>query len=127
LRVQNYSTGRESGHRRARSGFQNHEVRSRARRIAATLERRPQADLWRPAGLGHNGGPPLDDEPPGKLLFVRHCWTKAREAAWRPPCRDIALFRLRRAEAAGLSYEAYMLTLLDTGRYPQRQPDKTND
>jgi len=78
-------------------------------------------------GLGQNGGPPLDDEPPGKLLFVRHCWTKAREAAWRPPSRDIALFRLRRAEAAGLSYEEYMLTLLDSGRYPQPQPDESSD
>ena len=71
-------------------------------------------------GIGHNGGPPLDDdEPPGKLLFVRHCWKQAHAEVWRNPPRDIMLFRLRRAEAAGLTYRAYMLRLLDTGRYPQ--------
>src|SRR5262249_6940980 len=95
------------------------EVRRRARRITAALEKRPVADLWRPAGLGHNGGPPLDDEPPGKLLFVRYSWKKAREAAFKAPSHDIALFRLKRADAAGLTYEEYMLKLLDTGRYPQ--------
>jgi len=119
LRVTSYSSGRESGRRRERSRVASDEVRSRTRRIAATLEPQPKADLWRPAGLGHNGGPPLDDEPPGKLLFVRHCWKKAHAAAWRVPSRDVALFRLKRAEAAGLSYHEYMLRLLDTGRYPQ--------
>ena len=75
---------------------------------------------WPVFGIGHNGGPPLeDDEPPGKLLFVRHCWKHAHAEAWRNPSRDIMLFRLRRAEAAGLTYHAYMLRLLDTGRYPQ--------
>jgi hypothetical protein len=102
------------------------EVRRRARRIVAALDKRPLADLWRPAGLGHNGGPPLDDEPPGKLLFVRHCWKKAHAAAWKAPSHDIALFRLRRAEAAGLTYEQYMLKLLDTGRYPQAQDAKSD-
>ncbi|MCL4766829.1 MAG: hypothetical protein KJZ80_11385 [Hyphomicrobiaceae bacterium] len=75
---------------------------------------------WPVFGIGHNGGPPLDDdEPPGKLLFVRHCWKKAHEEAWRTPSRDIVLFRMRRAEAAGLTYREYILELLDTGRYPQ--------
>jgi hypothetical protein len=75
---------------------------------------------WPVYGIGHNGGPPLDeDEPPGKLLFVRHCWKKAHEEVWRNPPRDILLFRLRRAEAAGLTYREYMLELLDSGRYPQ--------
>jgi hypothetical protein len=74
---------------------------------------------WPLFGIGHNGGPPLDDEPPGKLLFVRHCWKKAHQEVWRSPSRDITLFRVRRAEAAGLSYHEYMLRLLDTGRYPQ--------
>ncbi len=77
--------------------------------------------VGRGAGIGHNGGPPLeeDDEPPGKLLFVKWVWTKARKAAFAAPTSDIMLFRLRRAEAAGLSYDDYMLRLLDTGRYPQ--------
>lgn len=76
---------------------------------------------WPAVGIGHNGGPPLDDddEPPGKLLFVRHCWKAAHAEVWKSPPRDILLFRLRRAEAAGLSYHEYMLRLLDTGRHPR--------
>lgn len=76
---------------------------------------------WPTFGIGHNGGPPLDDEeePPGKRLFVRHCWKSAHAEVWRTPPRDVLLFRLRRAEAAGLTYEKYMSRLLDTGRYPQ--------
>lgn len=71
--------------------------------------------------LGHNGGPPLDDdnEPPGKLLFLGWAWRKARAQAFAAPTTEIALFRLRRAEAAGLTYDEYMLRLLDTGRHPQ--------
>jgi hypothetical protein len=33
---------------------------------------------------------------------------------------DILRFRVARAEAAGVSYETYMLTLLDTGRHLQK-------
>jgi hypothetical protein len=71
--------------------------------------------------IGHNGGPPLDenDEPPGKLLFVNWAWRKARKAAFTAPTHEIALFRLARAEAAGMTYEAYVAQLLDTGRYDQ--------
>ena len=75
---------------------------------------------WPTFGIGHNGGPPLDDdEPPGKLLYVRHAWKQAHAEVWKTPPRDKLLFRLRRAAAAGLSYEEYMSRLLDTGRYPQ--------
>jgi hypothetical protein len=76
--------------------------------------------VW-PPGIGHNGGPPLEEEPPGKALLVRYCWEQAHKAAWRAPSRDIVLFRLRRAEAAGVSYREYMLELLDTGRHLQRE------
>lgn len=79
------------------------------------------APSWPRAGIGHNGGPPLDDEPPGKLLFVRYRWKKAHATAWKSASRGITLFRLRRAEAAGVSYEEYMSTLLDTGRHLQRE------
>jgi hypothetical protein len=77
--------------------------------------------VWPRPGIGHNSGPPLEDEPPGKTLFVRYCWEQAHKAAWRAPSRDIVLFRLRRAEAAGVSYHEYMLELLDTGRHLQRE------
>ena len=71
--------------------------------------------------IGHNGGPPLneDEEPPGKLLFVKWAWTQARRKAFAAPTTEIMLFRQQRAEAAGLSYNEYVLRLLDTGRYPQ--------
>ena len=70
--------------------------------------------------IGHNGGPPIDDEePPGKLLFVHWAWRQARAKAFTAPTHEIALFRLARAEAAGMTYEAYVAQLLDTGRYDQ--------
>ncbi len=76
--------------------------------------------------IGHNGGPPLDqdDEPPGKLLFVKWAWTQARKKAFAAPTTEIMLFRLARAEAAGLNYDQYMLELLDTGRHPQAEEPK---
>lgn len=83
---------------------------------------------WPVFGIGHNGGPPLeDDEPPGKLLLVRHCWKQAHAQAWRTPSRDVVLFRLRRAGAAGLTYRQYMLRLLETGRYPQAGDPPTSE
>jgi hypothetical protein len=85
---------------------------------------------WPLHGIGHNGGPPLDDEPPGKRLYVRHAWKKAHAKVWQNPPRDIMLFRLKRAKAAGLTYHEYMLKLLDDGRYPQAGdgvPDKSKE
>ena len=64
-----------------------------------------------PFGIGHNGGPPLD---PG--AGWRHfCWRKAHARAWKTPPREIALARLARAEALGISYREYTAALLDTG------------
>lgn len=77
--------------------------------------------------LGHNGGPELapgleDDDPTGRLLFVKWAWTRAHDEAWKTPPMDILRFRVSRAEAAGLTYRDYMLQLLDTGSYPQAKP-----
>jgi hypothetical protein len=73
--------------------------------------------------LGHNGGPELeDDDPTGRLLFVKWAWTRAHDKAWKTPPLDILRFRVARAEAAGLTYREYMLRLLDTGTYPQAKP-----
>ena len=70
--------------------------------------------------VGHNGGPELDDDDPtGRQLFVKWAWTQAYNEVWKTPPMDILRFRVARAEAAGLTYRAYMLQLLDTGRYPQ--------
>ena len=68
-----------------------------------------------------NGGPPLEDYEgpawgkgdPHKFLH----WKRAHQAAWKPKSRDIALFRLEKAEALGLSYEEYTLEILERGRH----------
>jgi hypothetical protein len=72
-----------------------------------------------PLGIGHNGGPPLEDHVPewgldGPGQYFR--WKGAREQAWRPKSRDHALFRLARAEQVGLTYEEYTLEILERGR-----------
>jgi hypothetical protein len=63
---------------------------------------------FRPS-IGHNGGPPLD------LSWTAWNWRRAHAEAWKPPGREIALLRLRRAEQLGLSYRAYTSVLLDRG------------
>lgn len=63
------------------------------------------------AGIGHNGGPPLDPEA-GWRSF---CWRRAHAKAWKTPPREIALARLARAEALGITYREYASTLLDRG------------
>jgi hypothetical protein len=55
------------------------------------------------AGIGHNGGPPLD---PG-ADWRRFCWKKAHARAWKTPPREIALARLARARALGMTYREY--------------------
>jgi len=66
----------------------------------------------RPPGIGHNGGPPLD---PGES-FRHYVWKKKAKQAWQVP-REIALRRLARAEALGMSYRAYTLEILERGRH----------
>lgn len=61
------------------------------------------------AGIGHNGGPPLD------VSYKAWVWRKAHAKAWQSPGREIVMLRLRRAERLGLSYEAYTSVILDRG------------
>jgi len=67
-------------------------------------------------GIGHNGGPPLEDADPSASwrLFV---WRKAHKQAWKTPPREIALRRLARAKTLGLSYREYTLEILERGRH----------
>jgi len=68
--------------------------------------------------LGHNQGPPLDpDEDPGVLSWRHWCWKRAHKRAWKTPPREIALRRLARAEALGITYHAYTLEILERGVY----------
>jgi hypothetical protein len=64
-----------------------------------------------PFGIGHNGGPALD----AGVGWRRYCWKKAHARAWKTPPREIALARLARAEALGMSCREYTAVLLDTG------------
>jgi hypothetical protein len=73
-----------------------------------------------PRILGDNGGPALDDEGPewgDGDPYVYFNWKAAHQKAWKPASRDMALFRLEKAEALGLTYEEYTLELLERGRY----------
>jgi hypothetical protein len=66
-------------------------------------------------GIGHNGGPPLDDDGPAHPGWHYHCWRKAHRAAWKTPPREIALARLKRAEELGMTYREYTAVILDRG------------
>ena len=64
--------------------------------------------------IGHNGGPPLDEDP--NAAWRLWCWRKASKKAWSVP-REVALRRLANAEACGLTYREYTLEILERGRY----------
>ena len=68
---------------------------------------------------GHNGGPPLDLNPPSdpNASWRLFCWRKAHKAAWKTPPREIVLLRLARAAMLGMSYREYTLEILERGRY----------
>ena len=96
-------------------------ARPRAPFVAGLRRPPPEIIKWglppTAATIGHNGGPPL--ELPGNDVFVHYRWRKAHREAWKNPPHSIMMFRLRRAEAAGVSYEEYTAELLDTGRHLQ--------
>jgi len=63
------------------------------------------------ARIGHNGGPSLD------LSWEAWLWRRAHAQAWKPPRRDIALHRLKRAERLGLDYRSYAGVLMNRGTH----------
>src|SRR5437868_13941903 len=70
-----------------------------------------------------NNGPPLDDDEGPERgdgdIYIYYSWKNAHRKAWKPASRDMALFRLEKAEALGLTYEEYTLEILERGRYLQ--------
>jgi hypothetical protein len=81
--------------------------------------------VTQPPGPGHNRGPALVDYEGPEWgtgdAYIYFCWKRAHRAAWKEVPRDTALFRLRHAEALGLTYEEYTLEILERGRYLQPQ------
>ncbi len=79
--------------------------------------------------MGHNGGPPLDADPPhvpewedgDPCLYFQ--WKAARRQAWKGKPAEILMLRSARAEAAGVSDEVYTLELLERGRHLQPGDD----
>ena len=69
------------------------------------------------SGLGHNGGPPLEDEDPGAVSWRSYVWRRAHKRAWKTPPPEVALRRLARAEELGMSYHEYTLEILERGRF----------
>ena len=74
------------------------------------------------AAPGHNGGTPLEEHTPewgsggiGNYFY----WKAAQRAAWKNPSPGIVMFRIRKAERLGLSYQEYTLEILERGRHLQ--------
>ena len=69
--------------------------------------------------IGHNNGPPFD-APTEESDYVRaQTWRRAYKQAHQPPSAEVALLRLRAAEALGLEYRDYSAILKDRGRSPR--------
>ena len=90
-----------------------------SRRRSALLRHRDAATVppSRPALFGHNGGPTFDDDLDPGAGYREWCWRQASKRAWKTPPREIALRRLARAEALGMSYRAYALEIMERGRH----------
>ena len=71
--------------------------------------------------VGHNGGPPLDEHRPewGDGIGTWFYWKAAHNRVWKNVSRDVAMFRLNKAERLGLTYEDYTIEILERGRYLQ--------
>lgn len=97
-----------SGRGQARGGLAVLRARDRLQGVA--VQGMPGA-----IGIGHNGGPALDSPDPDESWRL-WCWRRAHRRAWSAP-REIALRRLARAEALGMSYRDYTLEILERGRH----------
>ncbi|MDB5506284.1 MAG: hypothetical protein JWR75_922 [Devosia sp.] len=68
--------------------------------------------------FGDNGGPPLEpahewgNGPVGTYFD----WKAAHKRAWDVPA-EIAIMRVRRAQALGPTYEEYTLEIMERGRH----------
>jgi hypothetical protein len=78
----------------------------------------------------HNGGPPIEDPPDhipewGEGEAAEYFqWKAALRRARKNVPYDIMMFRLSRAEAAGVDYETYVTELLERGNRLQAGDDR---
>jgi hypothetical protein len=81
----------------------------------------PRLDFGTVAGIGHNGGPPLDHVPEWGTggVGTYFAWRAASEAAFKALPIETAIRRARKAEALGLTFREYQLEILERGRYLQ--------
>ena len=73
-------------------------------------------------GMGHNGGPPLDEHIPEwgvGGIGTYFSWRTASEAAFKSIPAETAIRRARKAEAIGLTFREYQLEILERGRFLQ--------
>jgi hypothetical protein len=75
-------------------------------------------------GLGHNGGPPLDEHIPEwgvGGIGNYFTWRAASEAAFKKVPAETAIRRAKKAESLGLTYREYQLEILERGRFLQAE------
>lgn len=74
-------------------------------------------------GIGHNGGPPLEDPhvPEWGTDGIGNYfeWKASLAAAFNDVPYDTAIRRARKAEQLGLTYNEYTLEILERGRHLQ--------
>lgn len=93
----------------------------RRRRAAAWPAEITAADI---PGMGHNGGPPLDEHVPEwgpNGIGNYFVWRAASEQAFKSVPKEVAVRRARKAEALGLTYREYQLEILERGRHLQAE------
>lgn len=76
------------------------------------------------AGIGHNGGPPLEEHVPEwgpGGIGTYFGWRMASESAFKKVPVETAIRRARKAEELGLTYREYQLEILERGRFLQRE------
>ena len=74
---------------------------------------------------GHNGGPPLDEvhrpewgnDGIGNYFYWKAAYNKVRKNV----SRDVAMFRVEKAQRLGLTYDEYTLEILERGRHLQEE------
>jgi hypothetical protein len=84
-----------------------------------------------PISADHNGGPPLDDEHVPEWgdgeAAAYFQWKAAVHKARKTTSYDIMMFRLSRAEAAGVDYDTYVTEILERGNYLQVEDIKNHN